>query len=53
MKTDKEELFEMINAITELINNNENADGTFKFDVLRAKIALDFTKTEIEKTISK
>ena len=36
-----------------LIKNNETEDGTFRFDEFRAMVALDFAKTEIEKTIAK
>ena len=36
-----------------LIKNNETEDGTFRFDEVRAMVALDFARTEIEKTVVK
>ncbi len=53
MNLQKEKLFDQLKAIQTLIEQNENPDGTFKFDAKRAEIALDFAKTEIEKSISK
>ena len=34
-----------------MIEENEKEDGTFRFDPVRALIALDFAKTEIARTI--
>ena len=34
------------------IEENEKEDGTFRFDPVRALIALDFAKTEIARTIN-
>ncbi len=53
MKTEKERLFELLTSIQTLIEENENPDGTFNFDAVRAEVALDFTRAEIEKTILK
>ena len=53
MEADKEMLNRLMNEIQELIKENENEDGTYRFDLLKAVIALDFAKTEIEKAISK
>lgn len=47
----KEKIHELLKQIQTLIEENENEDGTFRFDSLRAVVALDFAKTEIEKTI--
>ena len=49
MEADKEMLNRLLNEIQELIKENENEDGTYRFDLLKAVIALDFAKTEIEK----
>lgn len=48
---DKERLYELLAQIYHLIKENENEDGTFRFNVLRVVIALDFAKTEIEKML--
>ena len=48
----KDKIYELLKQIHILIKENENADGTFRFDSLRAVVALDFAKTEIEKTIT-
>ena len=49
MEADKEMLNRLLNEIQELVRENENEDGTYRFDLLKAVIALDFAKTEIEK----
>lgn len=49
--SNKEKLYELLKQIQTLIEENENEDGTFRFDSLRAVVALDFAKTEIAKTI--
>lgn len=48
---DHEKIYELLEQINTLIKENENEDGTFRFDPMRAIVALDFTKTEIEKSI--
>lgn len=53
MKADKEKLNTLLEEIRDLIKNNEKEDGTYRFDIVKAVIALDFAKTEIEKTIVK
>ena len=53
MEADKEMLNRLLNEIQELVKENENEDGTYRFDFLKAVIALDFAKTEIEKAIFK
>ena len=42
MEADKEMLNRLLNEIQELIKENENEDGTYRFDLLKAVIALDF-----------
>lgn len=49
----KDKIYELLKQIHNLIKENENDDGTFRFDSLRAVVALDFAKTEIEKTINR
>lgn len=52
MGSNKEKIYELLNELEALIKNNETEDGTFRFDEFRAVVALDFAKTEIEKTIA-
>lgn len=52
MEANKETLEALVKDIQTLIRENENEDGSFRFDIVRAVVALDFAKTEIEKTIS-
>lgn len=52
MKADRETLKSLLEDIETLIRENENEDGSFRFDIVKAVVALDFAKTEIEKTIS-
>ncbi len=52
MDVNKERLNMLLRKIEILIKENENEDGTFRFDIVKAVVALDFAKTEIEKTIS-
>lgn len=53
MEANKETLESLLSEIEALIREGKNADGSFKFDPVRAVIALDFAKTEIEKMLSK
>lgn len=50
--TDRDKTLGLLAEIHRLIEENGNADGTLRFDALRAMVALDFAKTEIEKMIS-
>lgn len=52
MMADGKRLKSLLKEIEALVEENENADGTFRFDVVKAVVALDFVKTEIEKTVS-
>ena len=49
--SNKDKIYELLEQINMLIKENENEDGSFRFDSLRAVVALDFAKTEIEKAI--
>ena len=49
--TDRDRILGLLDEIHSLVEENGNADGTLRFDTLRAIIALDFVKTEIEKMI--
>ena len=51
MGSNREKIYELLSEIEALIKNNETEDGTFRFDEIKAMIALDFAKTEIEKTV--
>ena len=53
MNEERKILAELMAEIEDLIEQNENPDGTFNFDYLRARVALEFAKTEIAKSISK
>lgn len=51
MMTEVDELMALLQEIRELINENHNLDGTVCFDALRGRIALEFSKAEIQKSI--
>ena len=53
MNTEKEKIYRLLDEIRDLIQNNENTDGSFQFDVVRVLVTLDFVKTEILKSISR
>lgn len=53
MQSDKEKLYMCLKELQELIDSNENEDGTYRFDVLRVQVALEFAKAEIEKSVEK
>lgn len=52
MGSNKDRIYELLDSIQALIKNNEAEDGTFYFDEVRIMVALDFVKTEIEKTMT-
>lgn len=49
--TEREKIYALLDEIRTLIEENEKEDGTFRFDPVKALIALDFAKTEIARTI--
>ncbi|MEY8389822.1 hypothetical protein AALA98_00395 [Lachnospiraceae bacterium 45-W7] len=51
--TEREKIYDLLDEIRTLIEENEKEDGSFQFDPVRALIALDFAKTEITKAIAK
>lgn len=51
MSEERKMLDHLLAELHDLVCRNENPDGTFAFDICRAKVALEFAKTEIEKTI--
>ncbi len=51
MNEQKEKFYNQLDVIKKLIDDNENPDGTFRFDTSKLEVALEFTKDEIEKTI--
>lgn len=51
--TEHEKIYTLLDEIRTLVEENELEDGTFRFDPVRALIALDFAKTEIARTIDK
>lgn len=53
MTADGKKLKSLLKEIKVLVEENENQDGTFRFDVAKAVVALDFVKAEIEKTVKR
>ena len=45
--TEREKIYALLDEIRTLVEENEKEDETFRFDPVRALIALDFAKTEI------
>lgn len=52
MGKEKEILYQLLQEIRDEIDHNKREDGTYAFDVKRVQIALDFTKRELESSIS-
>ena len=50
MGEDRKMIYGLLDEIRELVAGSENEDGTFRFDPLRVRIALEFTKSTIEKS---
>lgn len=53
MNKDKEEIMSIVNEIVEIINSNEQKDGSLNLDTTKVKVALDFAKNQIIKSIIK
>ena len=53
MTADGKKLKSLLKEIKVLVEENENQVGTFRFDVAKAVVALDFVKAEIEKTVKR
>lgn len=53
MGSNRDKIYEQLSELETLIKNNETEDGAFLFDERMAMVALDFAKTEIERTIVK
>lgn len=53
MGSNKEKIYELLGKLEAVIKENETEDGTFRFDEVRAMVALDFARTEIEKSLVK
>ena len=51
MKADLDTLHRLLEEIQQLVESNTLPDGSCRFDLLRAVVALGFAKTEIEKTL--
>jgi len=50
MGEDKKTIYGLLEEIRELVAGSEREDGTFQFDPLRVRIALEFAKSTIEKS---
>ena len=44
--TDRDRILGLLEEIHNLVEENGNADGTLRFDALRAMVALDFAKDD-------
>lgn len=53
MQTDSEILEALLEELKQAIYANQNPDGSFAFDTLRAKAAIQFAVNEIQKTVEK
>lgn len=53
MDISKENLYQVIDDIRKLIANSEKEDGGLGIDIVKAKVVLEFAKSEIKKTIRK
>lgn len=51
MESDRSMIYRLMKEIQETIEANENEDGSFSFDAMRIRIALEFVKLELEKSI--
>lgn len=51
MEKEKEMMYKYLRDIKECIDEHEQADGSYSFDVKRVLVALDFTKSELEKSV--
>lgn len=47
-----QELITLVRQIEDLIESSQNPDDSVRLDEIRCRIALEFAKTEIEKSIS-
>ena len=52
MVEEQQVLNQLLAELQEVIRRGTNPDGTFCLDYCKAKVVLEFAKTEIEKTIS-
>lgn len=53
MDINKANLYQILEDIRRLISDSEKEDGSLRIDAVKAKIVLEFAKSEIEKTVSK
>ncbi len=53
MDINKANLYQILEDIRRLISDSEKEDGSLGIDAVKAKIVLEFAKSEIEKTVSK
>lgn len=51
MDSERNMIYSLMSEVRETVESNENEDGTFRFDALRIRIALEFVKFELEKSI--
>lgn len=49
MDINKENLYQVIDDIRELISDSEKEDGSLGIDIVKAKVVLEFAKSEIKK----
>ena len=51
MEQERDKIYRLIDEIGTTVAANENENGTFRFDALRIRIALEFVQLELEKSI--
>lgn len=52
MSEDKKIIYGLLDDLRRLVIGNENEDETFRFDAMRVRIALEYAKTTLEKSIA-
>ena len=51
MGEDNKLIYGLLEEIRELLEGNEKGDGSFRFDPLRVKIALEYVKSTLEREV--
>lgn len=51
MQSDKNLLLQLVQDLTQMIEENSNPDGSLKFDVQQGKLGILYAKLQIQKSI--
>lgn len=51
MKSDKDILLQLIQDLTQTIEENSNPDGTLNFDLQQGKLGILYAKLQIQKSV--